>query len=454
MKKLLCCVLCLSLIVLSALGESIPHASGTLDVDALARYDGWTEERNGDFSVSGDAASQLERTYRERANKNALSDALMFETVLEGNVQTGIACPVLKVLYTGRTAANPRALLITLDDTTCVFPLTAEESSGARVEIGVCCLNDEALSFLSRLYEAREASICLLGDGQLIIEAKKREASYPTASAEFAAESFRALTLPDGAPDFSGYGLEDLAKQAFAARHGKVRLPELRQKGSSGSVTTDAVFGLIGSGATADAVRDTQALLAAQGFMKTGTGKGINDEMRAAVLRAQKRYGLLETGYADARLLNLLSGAAVDADSETAETYAYTHTSEKARFALNRWWTASGVDTTQTGGLKTAADADNVLLLADGVIQNQSAEALSLSWDVSAVCTYEGKWAFPANLYCEKNGGEVFAGTLGILARARLVVACEVPAYLLEEGGAWTLTLTMGTESFSFELLP
>lgn len=115
MKKLLCCVLCLSLIVLSALGESIPHASGTLDVDALARYDGWTEERNGDFSVSGDAASQLERTYRERANKNALSDALMFETVLEGNVQTGIACPVLKVLYTGRTAENPRALLITLE---------------------------------------------------------------------------------------------------------------------------------------------------------------------------------------------------------------------------------------------------------------------------------------------------------------------------------------------------
>ena len=124
------------------------------------------------------------------------------------------------------------------------------------------------------------------------------------------------------------------------------------------------------------------------------------------------------------------------------------------RFALNRWWTASGVDTTQTGSLKTAADADNVLILADGVIQNRSAEALSLSWDVSATCTYEGQWSFPANVYCEKNGGESFAGTLGILARARLVVACEVPAYLLEEGGAWTLTLNLGTESFAYELLP
>ena len=82
------------------------------------------------------------------------------------------------------------------------------------------------------------------------------------------------------------------------------------------------------------------------------------------------------------------------------------------------------------------------------------AEALSLSWDVSATCTYEGQWSFPANVYCEKNGGESFAGTLGILARARLVVACEVPAYLLDEGGAWTLTLNLGTESFAFELLP
>lgn len=455
LKKVLCCMLCLWLIAFSALGESIPRANGRLDVDVLALYDSWTEERNGDFTVSGDAASHLERTYLERASRNGLSDALMFEVLLEGNAQTGVACPVLKVLYTGRTAASPRALLITLDDITCVFPLNAEPGTGARVEIGVCYLNAEALSFLSQLYEAREASVCLLGDGQLIVEAKKREGYYPSAAAEFAAESFRALSLPDGAPDFTGYGLEDLARQVFAARHGEVRLPELRQKGSSGSVMTDAIFGLIGSGATADAVRDTQALLAARGFMKTGTGRMIDDDMRAAVLRAQKRYGLLETGYADAKLLKLLAGETAETmDAETTEVYVYAQTSEKARFALNRWWTASGVDTTQTGGLKSAADADNVLILADGVIQNQSAEALSLSWDVSATCTYEGQWSFPANVYCEKNGGESFAGTLGILARARLVVACEVPAYLLDEGGTWMLTLGIGTESFSFELLP
>ena len=443
------------LIASAALGESIPRADDGINVDALTRYDSWTEERNGDFTVSGDEASLLERAYRERADKNGLSDALMFEMVLEGNTQTGVSYPVLKVLYTGRTAANPRALLITLDDTTCVFPLNAEARSGTRVETGVCYLTGEALSFLSRLYESREASVCLLGDGQLIVEAKKRDGYYPSAAAEFAAESLRALSLPGGAPDFTAYGLEDLARQAFAARHGNARMPELRQKGASGSVTTDAGFGLIGAGAAQNAIRDTQALLAARGFLKNGTGKVINDDMRAAVLRAQKRYGLLETGYADARLLDILSGAAAEpVDADAAEAYAYTQTSEKARFALNRWWTASGVDTTQTGSLKTAADADNVLILADGVIQNRSAEALSLSWDVSATCTYEGQWSFPANVYCEKNGGESFAGTLGILARARLVVACEVPAYLLEEGGAWTLTLNLGTESFAYELLP
>ena len=453
MKKFLCGVLCVLLITSSALGESIPRADDGINVDALTRYDSWTEERNGDFTVSGDEASLLERAYRERADKNGLSDALMFEMVLEGNTQTGVSYPVLKVLYTGRTAANPRALLITLDDTTCVFPLNAEARSGTRVETGVCYLTGEALSFLSRLYESREASVCLLGDGQLIVEAKKRDGYYPSAAAEFAAESFHALSLPGGAPDFTAYGLEDLARQAFAARHGNARMPELRQKGASGSVTTDAVFGLIGAGAAQNAIRDTQALLAARGFMKTGTGRVVNDDMRAAVLRAQKRYGLMETGYADAALLNLLSGAAAEPADET-EAYAYTQTAEKARFALNRWWTASGVDTTQTGSLKTAADADNVLILADGVIQNRSAEALSLSWDVSATCAYEGQWSVPANVYCEKNDGESFAGTLGILARARLVVACEVPAYLLEEGGAWTLTLNLGTESFAYELLP
>ncbi len=443
------------LIASAALGESIPRADDGINVDALTRYDSWTEERNGDFTVSGDEASLLERAYRERADKNGLSDALMFEMALEGNTQTGVSYPVLKALYTGRTAANPRALLITLDDTTCVFPLNAEARSGTRVETGVCYLTGEALSFLSRLYESREASVCLLGDGQLIVEAKKRDGYYPSAAAEFAAESLRALSLPGGAPDFTAYGLEDLARQAFAARHGNARMPELRQKGASGSVTTDAVFGLIGAGAAQNAIRDTQALLAARGFLKNGTGKVINDDMRAAVLRAQKRYGLLETGYADARLLDILSGAAAEpVDADAAEAYAYTQTSEKARFALNRWWTASGVDTTQTGSLKTAADADNVLILADGVIQNRSAEALSLSWDVSATCAYEGQWSFPANVYCEKDGGESFAGTLGILARARLVVACEVPAYLLEEGGAWTLTLNLGKESFAYELLP
>lgn len=455
LKKLLCCLLCLSLVAFSALSESIPRASGRLDVDALARYDSWTEERNGDFTVSGDAASQLERTYRERADRNGLSDALMFEMVLEGNAQTGVAYPALRVLYTGRTAASPRALLITLEDTTCAFPLNAEARTGARVETSVCYLNAEALSFLSRLSEAREASVCLLGNGQLIVEAKMRDDYYPSAAVEFAAESFRALRLPDGAPDFTAYGLEELARQAFGARHGDARLPELRQKGASGSVTTDAVFGLIGTGVTADAVRDTQALLAARGFMKTGTGRVINDDMRAAVLRAQKRYGLLETGYADARLLNLLSGATAEGTAaEASEAYVYTQTAQKANFSLRRWWTASGVDTTRTGSLKTASDADNVLLVADGVIQNRSAEALSLSWDVSATCTYDGQWSFPANVYCEKNGGESFAGTLGILARARLLVACEVPAYLLEEGGAWTLTLKLGEEAFSFELLP
>lgn len=38
--------------------------------------------------MSGDAASQLERAYRERADRNGLSDALMFEMALEGNAQT------------------------------------------------------------------------------------------------------------------------------------------------------------------------------------------------------------------------------------------------------------------------------------------------------------------------------------------------------------------------------
>lgn len=454
LRKVLAWALALAMLAGCALAQPLERADARLDTRALERCWSWTVSESGDFKVISNAAANVVEQF-EAQIKFGNAGLMCMALELRGNLRTNLYYPVLKILYNGRARLNCGAVSVAIGDTRYDFAASSAERAGGRgftEEISVY-LDDDGLDMARALIEADEAAVCLFG-AEHYAAYLKRMPEYTQVKPKIESGSLDAFALPDGAPDFERYALSDLAFSAYISARGKDPRAQKYPVSAESPIPTDDVFGLVGVDSAAAQIREVQELLLERDFMSGALTGNVTDAMRVAVRRAQRYYGLIESGYADARLINLLTDDSEYALQEPESApREWDAEAENARYRLDRWWYADRADTSVPGTLaKNPADADNTLILADGWAQSLSGSAMSLSFEAEGVFTYEGKYDFPAQLYSENNSGASFTSTLGALASVRLIAFAEIPKYVAEADGEWKLKLTIAGETREYEL--
>lgn len=456
MKRLIALAAALIMLMGCALAEGAEYAACGLDGVRILKYASFSENEDGFFSYKTPKAQAVENVFNDRAQAIAGNGLLAFFTEVQGNAETGVSYPVLKVIYAGGIELKADYIAFVIDGVRYDFACARAASSLGRyrAETLTVYLDASGLEFVKKLSEAEKVSVALLGADMFIMNIENRE-TYANQRLEIAGESLEALSLPDGAPDYNAYAFSDEAKALFESKYGEVTDKAYAEAMAECEIVLDKTFGLAADGANGNSIRAVQRLLKQAGFYQAAEGTVVTPVMIDAVKSAQTYYGLMPTGYADARLIGILNGSVEpEVTEETAlEKAAYDYETDKANFSLNRWWTARRADTTALTGGVSAQNKDNVLVIADGDIAATGLEAMSLSWEAGAELVLNDTYSFPANLYAETNGGEILSTTLDVCARTRLLFVAEVPEYLFEEDAEWTAKIRIGLGEFEIELL-
>ena len=180
-------------------------------------------------------------------------------------------------------------------------------------------------------------------------------------------------------------------------------------------------------------------------------GKAFDDTASAAVRRAQQYLGLVETGCADALLMEKLQA---EEENTAPERPEYAILDGKAGISLGRYWFAKGVSAPMgLGDARIAGNLDHLLLAADGWIRNLSQEELRLFMDLKARVIYEDGYAFDATVVCEKDERSGLDISLLPMAQAHLLIYAQIPAHLaLEENASWRIEISAGEACIKFDL--
>lgn len=451
MKKTIVFILMMILACASAFSEGIPFCDKQLDEAVLTERYGVKADENGDFAAASVKVQAIEKLFYGKIMTYAASGMVMYNVQVEGNFDTGICYPVLRVLYAGNAPLNANTVMFNVDgEVFSVRVSSSVESYGrSKVETMKAYLSEDGFALIRLMKSADKAEITILGDDQYTQTAEKAK-FYTSPKLEIAAECLSAMELPVGTPDFAAYSLSALGEKAFAAKYGGETKVEKKNAARECAYALDPVFGLAADKAPQATIKAVQELLKSNGFYVGTTQTQMNADMIASVKAAQGYYGFDVTGYADADLINALSNNAGMADvAKEEKSVSYAHSCDQISFSVNAWWLADKCETTVPGGGVSASDSDNVLLIFDGEIASHALKSLSLSWEVKAEVVKDGKWTFPCAMYTEAQGGSVFSSTLGMLREGRLVIVCEIPETVSAMDGEWVLNVSAGGEVFA-----
>ena len=455
MKKLLALFLALCAIGLSAHADSVSFSDCDLDENLLVTVFGAETDENGNFTVKTPKAKAVEKMFLAKVPTYAAGGMLMFASEVEGNFETGVSYPVLKIMYAGSAPLSAGTVMFAIgSDRYDVSVVSESVNQGKnRIEVLRAYLDETGFELINAIKTAGKASVTLLGNDQYTQSAEKM-AYYTSQKLEISAESLGALELPEGTPDYSNYAFDDLSEKAFEARYGKMTLIEKYDLNTACAYTLDKTFGLAADTAPSATIKAVQDLLKENGFMVGATTTQVNADMISAVKTAQSYYGLTATGYADAKLIEKLENHAemADVSSVRADT-AYAYKTESAAFSLDSWWFADRAETTVPGRGVTVSDKDNTLLIVDGDIASYALKSLSLSWEVKAEAVLNGKWTFHASIYVETQEGSVLSTTLSMLREGRMLITAEIPKNVSGAMGEWTLRISVGGQEFEMQLV-
>ena len=378
---------------------------------------------------------------------------------MSGNMLTGSVREEIEIVYAARSLLGVQAVSVHLGDERVDFA-----AKGEKMQIGSYAAERIVLPMLGigaqEIFGAEEIEICLHGVGG-VYQTDMTANSYE-------ADSLKCASLPSdpffaaigGAPEgvvfaewerMLGFAPKTVRiwgneAQAFGAQEYTAAMPAAYD-GLDFIVQEDR----------GDAVEALQGLLAQRGFYYGAAEKEFGSRTRAAVLSAQKAYGLLETGSADANLIGCLeSGAGVSpvfAEEEAAEAAVL---GDEIAIGCGDWWVAKKVaapaDAEGVHGL-TVADSDNELVVLGGEMGNLSAEELGLGWEVKAQLIVDGKFVYDCSLYVESDGGAAFAGTLLPGAWKEMIAAAEVPEGVMDAAQSAQFVFTSGESSFAYDII-
>ena len=457
-KRLLAALVCLALLTGAALADgAVPRAAEGYDTAALERYESFALDAvSGLWSVDDPLFSALEDAVAQNEARNLLNDGvLLWQLRLAGNAKTGTLAPALEFALVAREPFGVRAVSVIVDGKRydCAVRAEAAPFGGTSAERFLAPLDETTLSLPEAIAAAGQVTILVHGSARNYVCNAARGADGGVRE-RLEGQCLDCLRL--GA-ELSGlraaeYHLWDLT----AAEAGGAPLwsaVDLSAESEYASLLPGPGRTL-SAGVRGDATSEAQRLLRANGFFAGADEQPYGPKTAAAVARAQRYFGLAETGSVDEALLACLNGA--PARSAAEEEQPALEPLSTARIGLKRWWCAGSVSATKAAagvGTLECADAANRFLVAEGLLQNAGAAELGLGWQLTARAILDGEYAYDCAVRVEKGSGDGFLSTLTPLGEGRLLLLAEIPAGALEAAGSIAVEVSLGGEKVSYALL-
>lgn len=456
MKKMLVFLMALMMLLTGAsvAEESAVMCAGFANPDALAQKTVFAQDADGAWSARTIQADALLDWFWEDGSKSDSPMVLVVE--LEGNAKTGLMTPVLRVYSMLSGNEKPAAALsVLVGDVRYDFSVNAAvvKNGGKQAAVLSAPLDGESLQLLDALIGCESVTVRAAGE---TVTTEQIAAGGKTTKQKIAFAGIEGIAAAKEMLEKAGvyeYGLWDLNAAAWEIAQGAA--PAFRMEKVNnviGTVETADAFGMVLPGATGDAAKAAQQMLIDAGFMAGSVEKTMNERAVAAVIRAQKYYGLIPTGCMDGALAQMLSGSAVEAENETA--------AEAGRIGgvlalrLDRWWVADAVQGMYAADAeRTASNSDCCLIAADGYVENVSGETIRFMIEGRAALVLNGQIRYEAVMVRESNGGTELDTQMMPGEGARVIIYAEVPQRLLEDKGAsWMLEVSAGSETALFAL--
>lgn len=445
-KMLLCLLLCLMTLTCA---QGVECAGKLVELENLAHYPSYTcDEETGRWQVHAYQADALMDRFWDYGRRNS-TRAVVFHLAAEGDARTGVWTPVLRFYHIDGGMINARAVSILADGMR--YDLAASSQSVVQNRHTAECitvpLNEQGMQVAAAMQQAETLTVRLIGEELYTLNVNRsstaeRQAMEGASLVQLA--SGMALLSELGA---DSYALWDLSASAWEKEYGFLPAVTIGSVGDTlcEKPLTDRM-GMILPDASGEAAVAAQEKLIEYGFLSGTAYWKVNDSAVEATLRAQKYLNRVPTGCMDAALLDALAeGRCMEADHEPE----MLSLGDAAQVGLERYWFADGVSASANPeSLRTVANADNVFLVADGLIRNLSAEELHLFMQVEASVVYNGKYAYEVELVCECSDGTELDTRLLPMAQARLMAYAEIPASLAaEEEAKWSIVFETNGES-------
>ena len=428
----------------AAWAEQLPtvgRAARWYDPQAMESLPGYQmDEESGQWrAVALKAEAQL-----DALGRSGLGRACLMQLVYTGNARTGLIQPLLQFDVLG-DALTCDAVSLLVDGVRYDLPVASERVSvGERkVDRLTAPLTQAGMELVQKLRTAQEVSLRFHGKRTYTTTI---DLAYSGKDAKKKLEaSARDLLEVPGAPDLRDYRLWDLSGGAWKTAHDFA--PRMDQAPYEGKLSE-----MVSPGSSGSRVREMEKALIAAGLMSGSADGEFTTRTRDAIKRAQKLYGLVESGSGDRALQERLAAGLVPG-AAPAPALSPQYELGGARLSLNRWWTAQAVSPSapeddDVDGYYSAGNGDNRLLVVEGVIENTGATALRPDWQMTGEVTVGGV-SFPLTFLAERDGGTGFGGEVLPLGQTRLLAVAQIPP---AADGPGELRVSLGGTALVFEL--
>lgn len=470
----------------AAAQEALCNNAAGMDADILEVYDAFQHDaETGSWSLTPNSAEAvLDAVSNDYVRSDTGSGTVFFYTSLEGNSFDNIVLPYINIYFIGSAEIKAGAASLIVNGTRYDFETTCarHDINGYRAELMRAPLNSDGKAMLRALGSADEFGIVLHGEKH-VYKARVNTAIKPyNAHDEIQAASVKSalegLTICDmlGSADNSGI----IARWEAETGLDCAFVPTDHEPAEADA---DDSFGILSIGERSTDVAALQKLLKKAGYMYAKAPMRFNAQTRAAVLRAQREFGMVPTGSADRQLMDMLQAKSEgslnappirsDAAGLTAKAPATVIVSSDtptdadagrvyeipnmAELAINSYRFAARI-TPRAGDEAFAINASsrgNKFIIFEGDLKSLAPKELDIAFnEYSAVVTMDdGLHQYKGSITCESADGSSFTTNILPLGGGRLIVYAEVPAELENYRGEWTLYIVIGNTALNYKAI-
>ena len=474
MKRLLSVLLICVMLVGSALADS----GAKVDLERLGIYSALAhDETTGEWSVLSNQASMALQVV-ERNAVNYTDSFLILWLELGGSLATGRLSPILHLLYVDTEEIHPASVSILVGRERYDFLVSAQDETVGRehAEHIRILMDKDSLSMLRAISRDGVAQVRLGGGAGRVNVTLQVMESYKTPLQKahgLSVEGIFPMLEELDAMGYEGYDLVDLSRTHWAAQgmeKTKYQAVPLLDELPQLPVDIDNDLQMIASGASGRDTTRIQQRLMELGYLNMTSATGTYAESTAAAVRAAQRYyGQLETGSADAALLVKLFSddqSPVRPEKETSEpmTSMSAQGTVSARLdeayelsgsgilRLDRSWCAPAVSTVSDTGVsavRTVDNRDHTFLIADGRFISLAPRSANLYTSLQVKALFDG-YEYECYAVCQADGGSRFDTSVLPLDDVRVVFYAEIPSSLA--GKPFELAVSGGGAELIYDL--